>query len=178
MGLREKDQQMIAIGAAIAAGCRPCTDFHIRAARAVGAQKVDIRHAIDQALDARRSAADHMARLAERLLGEIPEADGHTGPEPAFLDELISTSAALAVNCGADLAAHVSRARAQGATEGQIRTTFEIARMVKAMAASRVEAAAGRSTPEVGVVARDHECDARSLQTRECSGAGGETTTR
>jgi AhpD family alkylhydroperoxidase len=30
--LTEKEQELVAVGASIAAGCRPCTAYHVRAA--------------------------------------------------------------------------------------------------------------------------------------------------
>jgi AhpD family alkylhydroperoxidase len=173
-GLREQDQELIAIGASIAAGCRPCTQFHVRAATAAGAGKAEIRRAIDQALEARRSASDHMARLAERLLVEIPKADPDAEREPAFLAELVATSAALAVNCGPDLAAHVSRARDRGATEERIRGAFEIARMVRAMAAKRAETAARRSAPDPAGETAACQPAGQLVRARQCSCTGAE----
>jgi AhpD family alkylhydroperoxidase len=168
--LSEKGKELIAFGAAIAAGCRPCAELHVRAARAHGAEKADIQAAIGRALDSRSSAADHMARLAERLLSGTAEADRCTEPEPAFLGDLVSAGAALAVNCGADLEEHASKAVEQGATEGQIRTAFEIARMVRDMAAGRAEAAAGRFASDV---ARVGDC---RLQQTDCQCSEAEST--
>jgi AhpD family alkylhydroperoxidase len=141
--LSERQQELVAIGAAIAAGCRPCTRFHVRAARAAGATAGDLRRAVDRGLEARRSAADHMARLAERLLAGVTEGE----PAQAGLaidDDLVSAAAALAANCGIDLAGHAARAREHGASGGQIDAALGIARMVKTMAENRAEAAARR----------------------------------
>jgi 4-carboxymuconolactone decarboxylase len=147
--LSERQRELIAIGAAIAAGCRPCAIVHFKWARAAGATDGEIRLAVERALEARRSAAVVMARLAESLLGSGGGSDLVEGPSDACLGELISAGAALAVNCGADLAAHVARARDLGASDQQLSATLDRTRAVKSMAGGRVEVAARR------VLARD-----------------------
>lgn len=146
--LSDRQRELIAVGASIAAGCRPCTAYHLKTAINAGAAPDEIRWAVDAALEARRSAAAHMAQLADRLLAGVPRSDQPIGPDSGFLKALISAGAALAVNCGVDLAAHVAHARDLGAADMHLRAAFEVTRMVKTMAGRRVEAAAARAVPE------------------------------
>ena len=37
MGLTFKEQELVNIGASVATGCRPCTDFHFMKVREAGA---------------------------------------------------------------------------------------------------------------------------------------------
>ena len=37
-----KEKELIAVGASIAAGCRPCTEHHVNAAREAGADTADL----------------------------------------------------------------------------------------------------------------------------------------
>jgi AhpD family alkylhydroperoxidase len=153
--LTSKRAELIAIGASIAAGCRPCTAYHFREATAAGAGQDEIRQAVNVALEARRSAAAGMAQLADRLLeGTL---NRPVVSEAGYLDELIAAAAALAVNCGMDLTEHIARARDLGASGSQVETALDIGRAVKKMAAKRVEAAAGRALPESKRFAADDD---------------------
>jgi AhpD family alkylhydroperoxidase len=137
--LTEKEQELVAVGASIAAGCRPCTAHHFRAARAAGADKEEIRQAVNGALDVRHSASDIMARLAAKYLGDAPAEEAPHGSEQSLMGELVSVGAALAVNCAVSLETHLTAAYQLGATVRQIQTALQIARAVKNMAAKKAD---------------------------------------
>lgn len=139
--LTQKEKELVAVGASIAAGCQPCTAYHFRAARAAGAGEEEIRQAVGDALCVRNSAAMIMSGLAEKHLG-----NGHAAEEPCcsekpLIGELVSASAAFAVNCVTNLETHLASARRLGASERQIETALGVARAVKKVAAQKVEAA-------------------------------------
>jgi len=158
--LTEKEQELIAIGASIAAGCRPCTAYHFRASRAAGADKEEIRQAVSDALDVRRSATASMARLAERQLGGVPESDATNGSEKSLIGELVSVGAALAVNCVTNLETHLTAAWQLGATARQIQTALGIARAVKNIAAKKADETITKTAGESQVCADDCGCHA------------------
>ncbi len=158
--LTDKEQGLIAIGASIAAGCRPCTVYHFRAARIAGADEKEIRQAVNDALDVRHSAAEVMARLAEKQLGGAPGSDAAPGPEKPLTGELVSIGAALAVNCAANLETHLKAARRLGATDCQIQTVLGIARAVKDLAGRKAEAAVAKAMEESEECGDDCECHA------------------
>jgi AhpD family alkylhydroperoxidase len=158
--LTEKEQELVAIGASIAAGCRPCTAYHFRAARAAGAAEGEIRQAVSDALDVRHSAAEIMARLAEKYLGDAPESGAACCSEKPLIGELVSISAALAVNCAANLETHLMAAWRLGATEPQIRAVLDIARAVKDMARRKAEEAVARMAEASEGCADDCSCHA------------------
>jgi AhpD family alkylhydroperoxidase len=142
----DKEQELIAIGASIAAGCRPCTRYHFRSARAAGADDQEIRQAVSEALSVRRSATEIIARKAANYLGEAPSPDTTRYEAKSLIGELVSLSAAYALNCVANLETHLAAARGQGASDAQILTTLKIARAVKSMAGKIVEDAAAKAT--------------------------------
>ena len=156
--LTEKEQELVAVGASIAAGCRPCTVYHVRAARTAGADEGEIRQAVNDALDVRRSATASMARLAERQLGGVPASDATNGSEKSLIGELVSVGAALAVNCVTNLETHLTAAWQLGATVRQIQTVLDIARSVKGMAGKKAEAAIAKAAEESQVCADDCGC--------------------
>ncbi len=118
--LTQKEKELVAVGASIAASCQPCTAYHFRAARDAGAGEEEIRRAVDDALCVRNSAAKIMSGLAEKHLG-----NGH---------------AAFTVNCVTNLEMHLASARRLGASERQIETALGVARAVKKVAVQKVEA--------------------------------------
>ncbi len=152
--LSDKDRELISIGASIATGCQPCTNFHLHAARIAGASEADIRQAVQDALSVCRHATDVMTQVAAQH-AVVSVADTHR-PENPLISELVSISAAWAVNSVADLEPHVATAQRLGATEGQILTAIKIAEAVKRTAERKVEAATTRA---IGVTpVEDEEC--------------------
>ena len=146
--MTETQQDLIAVGVSIAAGCKPCTAYHLKAARAAGASDEEIRQAVHHALDVRHSATEIMARLADKFLGSAPGPGTSRLAEKSLTAELVSAGAALAVNCGTSLEAHLNAARQSGATDYQVQTILTIARAMKNMAGQKVEAIAAKVAPE------------------------------
>ncbi len=141
----DKEQELIAVGASIAAGCVPCATFHFRAARITGASRDEIREAAGNAVRVRERATEIMARLdVDRPRGRVT-IQASPSEEGTLLSELISVSAAFALNCTASLEAHVEAARRRGASDAQIFTALKIACAVKSMAARKVQAAAAQA---------------------------------
>ena len=137
--LTQKEKELVAIGASIAAGCQPCTAHHVKAVREAGATEAEIRQAVDDALCVRNSATKIMSELAETHLG-----NGRAIEEPGcsskpLIRELVSVGAALAVNCPTNLETHLQAARTMGATDRQIKTVLGVARTIKGVAGQKAE---------------------------------------
>ncbi len=142
--LNEQCQELIAVGASIAAGCVPCTNFHLKAARMAGASPDEIGQAVDLALRVRQRATKVMARFG----GERPQtivADDAIWSDRLAISALVSVGAAYAVNCTATLENCIHMALQQGVTGGQILEALKIACAVKSMAGRKVQAAAARA---------------------------------
>ena len=60
MVLRLKEKELAAVGISVVAGCKPCTDHDVPAARKAGASDDEIKQAIAEALAVRRSATEIM----------------------------------------------------------------------------------------------------------------------
>ncbi len=140
--LSDKDQELIAVGASIAAGCRPCTTYHFRAARIAGANQQEIHQAVEDALSVRNSATQIMTWLGREPSGNAPTPESSGGETQTLVRELVSVGAAFAVNCTTNLERHLAAARQQGATDGQLLTALKIAGAVKSTAESKARAAA------------------------------------
>jgi AhpD family alkylhydroperoxidase len=73
--MTEQIKELIALGAAISAGCEPCFKFHYDKARKLGISDAAMREAVKIGEAVKAAAANHLLGLAGRLLGsEKPKA--------------------------------------------------------------------------------------------------------
>ncbi len=140
--LSDKDRELISVGASLAANCEPCAKFHLRAARIAGASDAELWQAVNDALSVGRHATEEIARLVIQYL-EIPIRVTSNQEDP-LIRELVSISAACAIDSVPDLEAHLATARELGATQGQILSAIKIADAVKATAERKAEEITGR----------------------------------
>jgi AhpD family alkylhydroperoxidase len=155
--LTPKQKELVAVGASIAAGCRPCTEHHFDAARQAGVTDAEIRRAVDCALAIRERSGQLMATLADQLLDTPPRRDLPERVGGTVIDELVAAAAALAVNWVAGVEDHLTIAKALGASGRQIQNALGMARLVKKVAGQKVDAAAaacgGPPEPDAGSAA-------------------------
>lgn len=137
--LNQMEQTLIALGASVAAGCQPCTLYHMKAARTAGACDKGIALAVETALAGRQSATVAMDKWAERCQGARPEIDAEFRTRRRLSAELTSIAAAVAVNAVPDLQHHLVAARDLGAGVDQIRAAVEIARKIKRVAEDKID---------------------------------------
>jgi len=77
-------RELIAIGAAIGAGCEPCLTFHCDQASKLGVSSEAMREAVAIGAMVENAAAKHLLNLADALLGPAAESTG--APAPAASD--------------------------------------------------------------------------------------------
>ncbi len=138
--LNQKEKSLIAVGASVAAGCQPCTEYHVRGARADGACDRSIALAIETAISGRKSATTTMEEWAEHWQGAKPEIGAEFRAQKRLMAELTSVATAAAVNSVPDLQKHLAAAREIGARPQQIHIAIEIARKIKRVAEEKIEA--------------------------------------
>jgi AhpD family alkylhydroperoxidase len=134
--LSPKEKTLIAVGAAIAAGCRPCLERTVELARGAGACERSIRLAIETALEAKNRQLESLAAWAETVQGAKPEVDERFRRERVRLVELISCGSALALRDAKSLPERLSGAIETGCTEPMIASALAIARSVAETATS------------------------------------------
>ncbi len=142
--LSEKEKVLVGVGAAITAGCQPCTSKLIRAARAAGACERSIRLAIETGLAVRASATEAMALWAESEQGQAPVIDATFRLEKERMSALTSAGATYAANSTATLDGQLENAQAHDWTNGQIAEVLAVASAVAKAAAGKIELAAIR----------------------------------
>jgi len=78
--------ELVAIGAAIAANCEPCLEYHYRQAKQLGVSKADMARAVATGAKVKDSPHQAILRLADKLtgagLGQAADATDHCCPPP------------------------------------------------------------------------------------------------
>ena len=69
MLLEQTEKELVAIGASVGAGCRPCIEHHVMAAREVGLSESELADAVDAAFALRTQATALFAGRVRELLG-------------------------------------------------------------------------------------------------------------
>lgn len=139
MPLALKEKELAAVGISVAAGCKPCTDYHVKAVRAAGAADGEIRQAIADAICVRESALKVMKAHGLQLLGESGGDTGCGCAESNRTKELVSIGAAYAVNCTSNLQQHLAAAKNLGIDDEELSEVLSLAGFIKEKAASHVE---------------------------------------
>lgn len=142
--LLAKEKILVGIGAAVAAGCRPCTRTLLRAARATGACERSIRLAIETGLYAGTCATREMAAWAQAEQGAAPELEAEFRAEKEKLTALVLAGAALAANSTELLGRYLADAESLDCSREEIEGALAAAHTVSRTAAAKVESAAGR----------------------------------
>jgi AhpD family alkylhydroperoxidase len=149
MALTLTEKELVAVGTSVAAGCKPCTDYHLQEVRKTEASDAEIRQAIAQAAGVRRNATEIMEGHGLEHLGASGEVGG---PSPAQqtsrIQELVSIGAAFAVNCTSGLERHLEAGQQVGIAEEEIQEVVGLATFIKRMAASHVNKLVGTNTAE------------------------------
>jgi AhpD family alkylhydroperoxidase len=171
--LPAKERILVAIGAAVAAGCRPCTRTLLRAARATGACERSIRLAIETGLYAGTCATREMAAWAEAEQGAAPELDGAFRAEKEKLTALVLAGAALAANSTDLLGRYLGEAEALDWSKEEIEAALDAAHTVAKTAAAKVEAAAARRGFTLKKVASAYCKDEKESDADDPPAAGG-----
>ena len=140
MSLNFKEQELVAVGTSIAAGCRPCTNYHMKKVKETGATEGEIRQAIEIAAEIRRNAAEIMMVHGLRQLRVRDDAQHLASAEDTNrIKELIAIGAAFAVNCTATLTHHLKAGGEAGISQDEVEEVVRLAQFIKGKAASHVE---------------------------------------
>ncbi len=148
--LSAKEKELVAVGASVAAGCIPCTEYHLKEVRAAGATIEEITQALDAALCVKGSTRGIMEKVAYEALG-VPKEEQPSrcaGPTDR-MKELVSIAAAVAVNCPTNFHKHVSAGRTVGVRDEEIELVAGLAKMIRAKAMEKIDDAVKElSSPE------------------------------
>ena len=178
--LSHKEKELVAVGVAIAAGCIPCTQYHMKAIAAAGATREEITHAVDAALCVKGSTTGIMQKVAYDALGVPTEEHAACCAGPTDrLNELVSIGAAVAVNCPTNFHSHVEAGRRVGIQEDEIQLVVGIAKMIRGKAMEKMDTAS--ASVSVSAVPQTEDCceatgaQASATQPQTMSGCCGPT---
>src|SRR5690242_15698669 len=135
MQLELTEKELVGIGASVGAGCRPCIEHHVVAAREAGLSEAELAEAVDTAFTVRSQATKLFARRVRELLGssapalDIPAGDG------SWTAELVALGASVGANSHPLLQSHIERALETGLTVKQIDAALRTAEYVQERAA-------------------------------------------
>jgi len=74
--LNHRDRELVALGAALAANCLSCVEYHVAEARKAGLTDIEIAAAIELADKIRRVPAAKVLETANATLSRVPQAAG------------------------------------------------------------------------------------------------------
>lgn len=138
MPITKKEKELPAVGISIAAGCKPCTDYHVKAVREAGASDDEIGRAIEDAVEMRNAATSVMRHYGLSHLGEAQQEEIAEKPRDRVA-ELIGLGAAFAVNCVSSLESYNQHAESVGLTREEILEILKLAKFIKERGASHVD---------------------------------------
>lgn len=145
MSLNLKEKELVAVGASVAAGCKPCTNYHFKKVREAEASDEEIKQAISDAMCVHNSAKEIMEAHGLKHLGIIKDVDDcGCGEKTTRIKELVSVAAAFAVNCTSNLEKHITAAQSVGIIDDEIKSVLDLALFIKNKAASHVDRIAER----------------------------------
>ncbi len=137
MSVSMKEKELAAVGISVAAGCKPCTAYHVSGARKAGATDAEITKSVNDAHRLRTSATELMR---EHGLGQSRSGEQVGGVQNTDrVQELLAVGVAFAVNCTSSLKQHLKAAETVGITAEDTAEIVTLARFIKGMAASHVE---------------------------------------
>jgi AhpD family alkylhydroperoxidase len=152
MSITVMEKELIAVGISVAAGCKPCTDYHLKAARRSGALDDEIEQAIADAMAVREDATRIMEDYALGQLDEpVTDNDPARGEDTEETDRMItavSLGAAFAVNCTSSLQRYLAAAESVDIPPEDIEKIVKLAVFIKGRAVSYVERLAGLAEEE------------------------------
>ena len=149
--LTDAQREFVALGAAIGAGCQPCTQYHVRAALKAGLGREEIQRALDQAQAVRQEGGVAVANVGRTMLGLGEEAQGQ-GCLCDAPQALVYIGSAAGCNAGGLLARYLEAASGLGLSPEALAEAVEVAQAVKEKGAMGffardVERALGKLAP-------------------------------
>ncbi len=149
--LNQKEKELVALGAAISAGCQKCADSHFKNAFGQGAAREEVKKAVDDAICVINSAKAIMQRRAQTLMkGAVKEVSDRPSKGPDRISELVKVGAAAAANCTTSIEKHIEIAKSLGVSPREMRIAIGVAKAVRTKAGEFAdEAIASGLTSEV-----------------------------
>lgn len=130
--LTNEEKNLVAMGAAMGAGCRICADKLHKLAVSLKIPEGEMAQAFRWGLDAKSEAVLTMETKISTLIGDDQEKQaGAFSGKAGGLASLVRIASFVAANSAPDALMEIKQARAQGMTPGRIRLCISLAKMVR-----------------------------------------------
>jgi AhpD family alkylhydroperoxidase len=133
--LTRTEQELIAIGASVGAGCQPCLEYHLSEGGQAGLSKAELLQALADAECVKRSAYNELAVRGRELLAMAADMPPACCDDTSVMKEFVSVGSAIGANSLIQLRKHIDQARGVGIGNAQLSEAIEIARNVQKHAA-------------------------------------------
>ncbi len=133
--LTDNEREFVALGAAIGAGCQPCTQYHVKAALNSGLSEQELRLTIDAAEAVRHEGGIAVSNVGRRILGVEEEPSRATGAPSDRHGALTYIGAAAGSNAGSLLVQALEATQEADLSADEVRAALEIVQAVKQRAA-------------------------------------------
>lgn len=151
--LTDAEREWVAIGAAIGAGCQPCTEYHMRAAIKLDLDPAEILRATSEAHDVRLQGGEAVVAVAHRVLRSNAQESTKDCAQLDLRQTLVGIGAAAGCNAGGLVERYLATAAALGLSQGMLGESIEIAELVKNRAADFLRRDVARALGESAIVA-------------------------
>ena len=166
--LTDKETELVAIGAAIGAGCQPCTQYHVGAALKSGLTPDEVRRAIDEAQAVRCEGGIAVSNVGRSILGIEGEHAERTSEPGERGQALVFIGAAAGCNAARLLAGYVANAVPGLIAGEELRSALEMAETVKQHAAEFFRHDAEKGLKETGAAAPEAAASPQSCCGPRC----------
>ncbi|HVO66445.1 MAG TPA: hypothetical protein VMT12_08190 [Syntrophales bacterium] len=130
--LTNEQKSLIAMGAAMGAGCRTCADKLYGVSVSLGIPEHEMFEAFQAGLDAKEQAVGTMKAKASGLVcGKKRDDASLTSNNKEMLLLLVRTASLIAANSAPDALLEMEKAQRGGATPDQLRACVSLAKMVR-----------------------------------------------
>jgi len=162
MSLTDAQREFVALGAAVGAGCQPCTQYHVRAALKAGLGREEILQALDEAQSVRREGGVAVVNVGRTMLG-FGEEEAQGDAQPSERQQaLVYIGSAAGCNAGGLLARYLEAASGLGLSAEELSEVVQVAQFVKERAAdflrADVERALGKLAPAPATTGASASC--------------------
>ena len=156
--LSQKEKELIAVGAAVSAGCAMCSNHHFKQAFKRGATKDEVHHAVIAATAVMEDSMGDLQRTTHRLMDMEPQESHISDVETTEkLTALIKLAAAVAVNNVIYSKRYIGIADKLGASSRELHSTIKLVRVIQKRAGKFVDEAIEEAFEVIGVKNNSHE---------------------
>ena len=131
--LSQQEKELVGLGASVGAGCHPCVDYHLKAAKKAELDHDRLRTAITSAQLVAAQAAEDLARHLQR---QLDVEDLTPGAAAALDTTLAALGAAIGANDRTNIERHMTAAAALGVTRPHLQQAIDVANAVQTNAAA------------------------------------------